>query len=184
MMDLGATICLPKSPKCLLCPLSEDCSAYASGVAAELPRKTPKREKPTRRAVAFFVTRDDGAILLRRRAEKGLLGGMMEVPSTDWREAPWSEGETLGQAPLSTDWRQLDGMVRHTFTHFHFEVTVWAGRADNGFTIEDGRWVVLDKLGSQALPSVMQKVVRHGHEFLERNRRELRESHEPSMECL
>jgi len=164
MMDLGATICLPKSPKCLLCPLNSDCSAHFSGVAADLPRKTPKPAKPTRRAVAFFVTRSDGSILLRRRAEKGLLGGMMEVPSTDWREAPWSEDETLGHAPLVTEWRQLDGMVRHTFTHFHFEVTVWAGRADAGLDIEDGRWVVLDKLGGQALPSVMQKVVRHGLE--------------------
>lgn len=163
MMDLGATVCLPRQPKCLLCPLEADCRGQAAGIAAELPRKLPKAAKPTRRAVAFWLAGPDGALLLRRRPEKGLLGGMMEVPSTDWRETPWPEGEAAEAAPFETDWQVLPGLVRHTFTHFHFEVTVWAGRSKKRRLPEAaGRWVALDGLDGEALPTVMRKIIDHG----------------------
>jgi A/G-specific adenine glycosylase len=160
MMDLGATVCLPRTPKCSLCPLACHCAAEKKGIAARLPRRAPKAERPTRRAVAFWTARDGGTILLRRRPPKGLLGGMMEVPSTPWRAAPWREAEALAQAPIAAEWTELPGLVRHTFTHFHLELTVWAGRASDGQEAE-GRWVRLDDLGGEALPSVMRKVVRH-----------------------
>jgi A/G-specific adenine glycosylase len=160
MMDLGATVCLPRNPKCGRCPLTRHCAADKQGIATRLPRRAPKTERPTRRAVIFWIARDGGAILLRRRPPKGLLGGMMEVPSTPWRAAPWGEAEALAQAPIATPWTELPGLVRHTFTHFHLELTVWAGRADPGQDTE-GRWVRLDDLGGEALPSVMRKVVRH-----------------------
>jgi A/G-specific adenine glycosylase len=124
------------------------------------PRRAPKAERPTRRAVIFWIARDGRAILLRRRPPKGLLGGMMEIPSTPWRAAPWREAEALSQAPIPTQWTELPGLVRHTFTHFHLELTVWAGRATVGQEAE-GHWVRLDDLGGEALPSVMRKVVRH-----------------------
>jgi A/G-specific adenine glycosylase len=163
MMDLGATVCLPRGPKCLLCPLEAICQAKAGGVAPDLPRRLPKAAKPTRRAVAFWLAGPDGALVLRRRAEKGLLGGMMEVPSTPWREAPWGAAEARGLAPLAADWRELPGLVRHTFTHFHFEVTVWAARVEVGAPPEDaGRWVSLDGLADEALPTVMRKIIAHG----------------------
>lgn len=161
MMDLGATVCVPKSPKCMLCPLSEPCLARAEGIAETLPRKAPKPERPTRRAVAFWVQRPDGSILLRRRAPKGLLGGMMEIPSTPWREEAWGEGEALGHIPYAAEWQALPGMVRHTFTHFHFEIDVWAGQvAPDTEALPESKWVALDGLTDEALPSVMRKIVK------------------------
>ena len=159
VMDLGATVCLPGRPKCLLCPLAEFCAARELDIAAALPFKAPKAEKPTRRGIAFWITDSQGRLLLRRRPERGLLGGMMEVPSTEWRQEAWPEADALLQAPLFTDWRPLPGRVRHTFTHFHLELELWAGQAAGD--IPDGRWVSLDALGDQALPSVMRKVVAH-----------------------
>jgi A/G-specific adenine glycosylase len=128
MMDLGATVCTPRRPQCPSCPWQACCAGRAAGIADELPRRAPKAERPTRHGMAFWAVRPDGAILLRRRAERGLLGGMMEIPSTDWRPRPWTPAEARPAAPLPADWRILDGRVRHTFTHFHLELEVLAGR--------------------------------------------------------
>jgi A/G-specific adenine glycosylase len=162
MMDLGATVCLPRAPKCMLCPLHSECRARAQGLADALPRRAPKAERPTRRAVAFLVCRADGAVLLRRRPEKGLLGGMMEVPSTPWREEVWLEREAVVAAPFDLAWRILPGSVRHTFTHFHLEATLWAGRLEDEALAGAGRWVSPDSLDEEALPTVMRKLIRHG----------------------
>ena len=161
MMDLGATICTPREPNCLICPLAEDCDGRITGLAPSLPRKKGKAPVPVRRGVAFWITREDGAVLLRRRPEKGLLGGMMEVPSTAWGEMPEDAGV---QAPLEARWRKLPGLVEHTFTHFHLELAVW--RADSiadGVLRDDGdyRWVPPQALSGEALPTVMLKVVAH-----------------------
>ena len=160
MMDLGATVCLPRRPRCQACPLAGCCAARAAGRAGELPRRAPKKQRPTRRGVAFWILDAEGAVLLRRRANSGLLGGMMEVPGTEWRAEPWAADEARAQAPVRADWTPLPGLVRHTFTHFHLELSVWAGRATAPDGV-DGRWVALDALGPQALPSVMRKVIRH-----------------------
>jgi A/G-specific adenine glycosylase len=161
MMDLGATVCLPRSPKCLLCLFEADCAARAAGLEAELPRRRPKPVKPTRYAVAFWAAGPEGEILLRRRPEKGLLGGMMEVPSTAWSSEPGSAAAARKASPLRAVWRELPGVVRHTFTHFHFEVTVWAARVETPAAAE-GRWVALDALTDEALPTVMRKIIDHG----------------------
>jgi A/G-specific adenine glycosylase len=160
MMDLGATICLARKPRCLLCPLALECRGHTAGIAETLPRRSPKPERPTRRGVAFWLTDGNGAVLLRRRAEKGLLGGMMEVPSTDWREADWDIVEARVRAPGAAEWRALPGLVRHSFTHFHLELAVHAGRARDPGRVE-GMWCPLDRLGEHALPTLMRKVVRH-----------------------
>ena len=166
MMDLGATICLPRTPKCLLCPLSGHCRAQRLGKPAEFPKKAAKPERPTRYGVAFFVTRGDGAILLRRRPEKGLLGGMMEVPSSPWREEAWEREEALQFAPLEADWRRSDGPVRHTFTHFRLEMVLWLGRLGDTLEacrdVQAGRWVLPERLDEEALPSLMRKMIRKG----------------------
>ena len=161
MMDLGATVCTPRKPKCMLCPWAAHCEARAAGIAENLPRKTAKAEKPTRRGVAYWLLNPEGAVLLRRRAEEGLLGGMAEVPSTGW--GPELPGETAvtAQQPLAARWRRLPGLVRHTFTHFHLELEVVAAQAGADWRQADGNWVPLDRLGDHALPSVMVKVVRH-----------------------
>jgi len=162
LMDLGAGVCLPRAPKCALCPLRDDCRARARGLAETLPRRTPKAERPTRRAVAFLVRRADGALLLRRRPDKGLLGGMMEVPSTPWREALWEEQEVRAAAPFDLAWRALPGDVRHTFTHFHLVAMLWTGRIEGEMPGVEGRWVAPDRLDGEALPTVMRKLIRHG----------------------
>lgn len=161
MMDLGATICTPRQPNCLICPWTEHCAGRISGLAPTLPRKAPKKAVPTRRGVAFWVAREDGAVLLRRRPEKGLLGGMMEVPSTQW-SAKVTDAEA--QAPLAAAWRKLPGKVEHTFTHFQLELTVWlAENVIDGALRDDGdyRWTKRQDLAGEALPTVMRKVVSH-----------------------
>ena len=160
-MDLGATVCTPRSPDCGRCPLGEDCAALRAGIARQLPRRAAKPARPTRYGTAFWTVRPDGAVLLRRRAESGLLGGMMEVPSTDWTERPPGNAEALGRAPVEADWRLLPGQVRHGFTHFHLELAVMACRAGKGWRDADGIWVPVERLGEHALPTAMKKVVRH-----------------------
>ncbi len=162
-MDLGATVCLPRNPKCLLCPLEELCGARAAGLAEQLPRKAPKAEKPTRRGVAFWLTRPDGAVLLRRRPPKGLLGGMTEIPSTEWTAEAPGEAAALCAAPAAAEWEALAGLVRHTFTHFHLELTVWRGRLRDWEAV-DGFWVLPDRLGAAGLPSIMRKIAKHALE--------------------
>lgn len=161
MMDLGATVCTPRRPKCMLCPWSDGCEARAAGIQEELPRKTPKADKPTRRGVAFWLLNPEGSVLLRRRAEDGLLGGMTEVPSTGWTAVMPDDAAVRREAPLEAPWRALPGMVRHTFTHFHLELGVVAARAGDGWRRAEGLWVPPDRMGEHALPSVMVKVVRH-----------------------
>ncbi len=161
MMDLGATICTPREPNCLICPWAEDCRGRITGLAPSLPRKKARKEVPTRRGTAFWIERADGAVLLRRRPEKGLLGGMMEVPSTAWAEvAP----DPSGAAPVAARWQALPGRVDHTFTHFHLELEVWrAEHLEDGVLREDGhyRWTARADLSGEALPTVMRKVVAH-----------------------
>lgn len=160
VMDLGATICTPRSPKCMACPWHEPCEARRLGIATELPRKNPKKPKPTRRGIAFWAVTQDGSVLLRRRAESGLLGGMMEVPSTDWTEADFALAEAAKGAPVKGAWRALPGLVRHTFTHFHLELAVAAASVP-AQPVTGGVWVPLDRLGEHALPTVMKKIVTH-----------------------
>ena len=148
----------------MVCPLAGLCAARAAGTAEQLPRRTPKAPRPTRHGVAFWLVDQEGSVLLRRRAEKGLLGGMMEVPSTIWREKVWCAGEARRHAPETADWRALPGLVRHTFTHFHLELAVWAGHVpapDGPVDQIEGKWVPVDDLSSEALPSVMRKVIHH-----------------------
>ncbi len=160
LMDLGAAICRPREPLCLACPLSRGCAARASGIAADLPRRAPRARRPLRHGVVYWVARKDGAVLLRRRAETGLLGGLMEFPSSDWRARRWSIAEAEAAAPFAADWHPLPGLVRHGFTHFELELRVLAGRpkrARNG----GGIWCRPDAFGTQALPTLMKKVARH-----------------------
>jgi A/G-specific adenine glycosylase len=157
MMDLGATICTPRSPNCQICPWTEDCAGRKLGVAVDLPRKAAKKSVPTRKGFAYWIERNDGAVLLRRRAERGLLGGMMEVPSSEWA-AEWPNDHTA--APLQATWRKLPGVVRHTFTHFHLELQVMTA-AVPARVVDGCRWIARRDLSGEALPTVMRKVVAH-----------------------
>jgi A/G-specific adenine glycosylase len=158
LMDLGATICSPRRPRCVLCPWRACCTAAASGLAEELPARPPKPERPQRYGIAFWLTRPDGAVLLRRRPEKGLLGGMIEIPSTPWSSAPWRLSEAVPVAPAAVEWSALPGTVRHGFTHFQLQLAVAAGKTDD---FGDGLWSPIDRFGEHALPTLIKKVVRH-----------------------
>lgn len=158
MMDLGATICLPRAPLCERCPLAGVCAGRARGIAAALPRKAAKKERPRRHGVAFVLRRADGAILLRRRAPEGLLGGMTEVPSTEWRTEPWGLAEAIRHAPAPADWRALAEPVEHTFTHFLLSLAVLTA---DGEALQTGIfWRRPEELAGEALPSVMRKICR------------------------
>jgi len=156
LFDLGASICSPVSPGCALCPWMEPCGARRLGLAAELPRRAPKKERPLRHGVHFWLADAAGNVLLRRRPASGLLGGMVELPGTSWREHSWPEAEALTHAPMAVDWRPA-GQVRHGFTHFQLTIELFAARVA---TIEgDGFVHPLARLNEVALPSVMRKCV-------------------------
>lgn len=164
VMDLGATVCTVRQPRCRSCPWSADCTGRAKAIAETLPRRAPKAQRPTRHGAAFWISDGNGAVLLRRRPERGLLGGMMEVPSTAWGEAPIALPAARDAAPLKVPVEALPGLVRHTFTHFHLELAVLAGRVEgkNPKIVDGGGvWVAVDRLGEQALPSLMRKVAAH-----------------------
>jgi A/G-specific adenine glycosylase len=160
MMDLGATLCTPRKPACTLCPVNELCAARRAGDQEDYPVKRAKPERPLKRGVAFWAMRADGAVLLRRRPDNGLLGGMIEVPSTDWREGPIDLAAARASAPLAAPWRALDGLVNHGFTHFQLELAVLAAAVPDGDPAL-GIWCPLDRIGEQALPTLFRKVVRH-----------------------
>lgn len=168
VMDLGATVCAPRKPRCPECPWAGICAARRAGVAESLPRRAPKPERPTRHGVAFWIERADGAVLLRRRPARGLLGAMMEFPSTEWRARKWSTAAARKQAPVDAEWTPLPGPVRHGFTHFRLELDVLAGRVDNGDRGADGVWCPPDRFGDYALPTLMRKVAAHALTALDR----------------
>jgi A/G-specific adenine glycosylase len=160
MMDLGATICTPKSPSCNICPFTDQCEGRKLGIAGTLPRKVPKPQIPTRRAHAFWLTTHKDEVLLRTRPDKGLLGGMSEIPSSDWGEKLPRDAASL--APVDAQWHKTSGQVTHTFTHFHLELTVHCATLPRiKLPDETYRLTPITDLGGEALPSVMRKIVSH-----------------------
>jgi A/G-specific adenine glycosylase len=164
LMDLGSTICTPKRPACALCPINDDCAARSRGDQETFPRKAPKKAGELRRGAAFVVTRGD-ELLVRTRAEKGLLGGMTEVPTSDWLAAQ-NDKAALKQAPTLKSvarWHRKVGVVTHVFTHFPLELVVYTANVPARGRAPDGmRWVPIATLQDEALPTVMRKVIAHG----------------------
>jgi A/G-specific adenine glycosylase len=164
LMDLGSSICTPKKPACVLCPLNEDCLGRARGDQESFPRKTPKKTGALRRGAAFVVTRGN-ELLVRSRPEKGLLGGMTEVPTSDWL-ADQDDKAAAKQAPVIkgvTRWHRKAGVVTHVFTHFPLELVVHIASVPARTRAPQGmRWVPIATLKDEALPNVMRKVIAHG----------------------
>ncbi len=177
MMDLGATICTPKRPACALCPWNQSCAAFARGDAETFPRRTPKREGALRRGAAFVAHRTDGYLLVRTRPAKGLLGGMTEVPTTEWT-SDFDERGALKSAPrlagsAAIAWRRLPGVVRHVFTHFPLELSVYVTELPpTARAPKNARWIKTSELDDEAFPSLMRKVLANAVDRLgEANRR-------------
>ena len=164
LMDLGASICTPKKPACSLCPVDDGCVARSRGDQESFPRKAPKKTGELRRGAAFVVTRG-AELLVRTRPEKGLLGGMTEVPGSDWRAAQ-ADAAALKQAPKLngvTRWHRKVGAVTHVFTHFPLELVVYTARVPARARAPTGmRWVPIATLDHEALPNLMRKVIAHG----------------------
>ena len=155
LMDLGAMICTPANPKCLLCPLKDVCAAYASGEPARYPLRLKKAEKSIRYGHIFWLENRTGAVYLRRRPDQGLLGGMMEFPSTEWLPRL-----SKPKPPWIADWQTLPGVVRHTFTHFHLELIVHRTVLKENQVVS-GLWLPPSRFVEIALPTLMRKVVDH-----------------------
>jgi A/G-specific adenine glycosylase len=152
MMDLGATICTPRSPKCLLCPLATGCRARGEGRPEAYPVKTAKRARPTRHGTIFWAERD-GAVLLVRRPAKGLLGGMRALPTGPWQDAPAS----LEGAPFAAPWTLHNATVSHGFTHFELVSTLASVTIDGHSDAIAGEWWPIAELDSAGLPTVFAK---------------------------
>jgi A/G-specific adenine glycosylase len=150
LMDLGATVCKPKGPLCGLCPVSSQCAGLATGAPETYPSKTKKADRPRRYGVAWLIRRGD-QIATVRRPDKGLLGGMLGLPTSDWRATPWSDTEAAEAAPVSAQWRDL-GTVEHVFTHFALSLRVFSADA----TLPAATW----ETDLSVLPSVFLKAAR------------------------
>ena len=164
LMDLGSSICTPKKPACALCPLNGDCVSSARGDQETFPRKSAKKTGALRCGAAFVVTRGD-ELLVRTRAEKGLLGGMTEVPTSHWLAAQ-DDKTALKQAPTLKGiarWHRKAGVVTHVFTHFPLQLVVYTANVPARARAPEGmRWVPISTLRDEALPNVMRKVIAHG----------------------
>lgn len=152
VMDLGATICTPRSPACGICPWMDICAARAAGTAPDLPRKTPKKAKPVRFGYAYVARRSDGAYLLEERPTKGLLGGMLGWPGSVWDDDP------APAPPLAADWDMIDAEARHTFTHFHLRLRVLVADVPLDASSDTGAFCDPGSFRPAHLPTLMRKV--------------------------
>ena len=152
VMDLGATICTPKSPKCGSCPWVRACLAHEKGIQEQLPARVRPTRKPTRFGTIWIARREDGAWLVERRPESGLLGGMLGWPGTDWAET-----EPHGTPPIDAGWQQSPVRIRHTFTHFHLELSLFHARLPLDARPDRGFFIAAPDFRPTDLPSVMRK---------------------------
>lgn len=163
IMDLGATICTPKSPACGICPWHEPCLARAHGTAAELPKKVAKKPKPTRHGIVYIARREDGSWLMETRPDKGLLGGMLAFPTTDWGET------TEDLPPLSAEWEELDAEALHTFTHFHLRLRIMTAWIEDDAVPSRGHFLAASDFSPAALPTVFRKAFDLARETMRHN---------------
>ena len=155
LMDLGSGVCRPRSPLCDVCPLSADCRARATGSPETFPRRAAKTARPHRHGVAYRMIRDEKVALIRR-PPRGLLGGMVALPTTDWRAAPFTEAEALAAAPAVADWIDA-GSVEHVFTHFSLTLRVFEARV----VANAAAWIWTERAEALAsVPSVFAKALK------------------------
>jgi A/G-specific adenine glycosylase len=161
LMDLGSAICTPKRPACPQCPWTDNCAARKRGIQERLPVKAPKMVRPLKRGAAFVAIDRNGAVLLVKRPDKGLLASMLEPPLGPWDENFPSFAKALKQAPFEGAWKKRPGVSRHGFTHFELETEVYVADFKKR-PLFKGEWIAREKLSAVALPTVMKKIVEHG----------------------
>ncbi|MBR27756.1 MAG: A/G-specific adenine glycosylase [Rhodobacteraceae bacterium] len=173
VMDLGATICSPRSPACGICPWRDPCAGRAAGIAETLPRKTPKAAKPLRRGVVFVAVNASGAVLLEHRPDRGLLGGTLGLPGDDWDRRGGGEGETprsdatlAALAPLTADWRKISTQARHVFTHFQLVLDIMVATTGEESRPAHGAFVPHARAQADRIPTVMRKALLLGLDAL------------------
>ena len=156
LMDIGATICRPKAPACLACPLRAGCRAAAGGDAEAFPGRSIKKPRPEKVGAAFFAERPNGAFLARRRPPKGLLGGTMELPSGAWRVGEVAE---IGpdEAPFAADWARLPAPVEHVFTHFSLRLALYVAPAPDAEAPVGFVFVAPDEIDAAGFSGLMRK---------------------------
>ena len=152
VMDLGATICTPRNPACGICPWSADCRARMGGTQAVRPAKTAKPAKPLRHGIAYVARRADGAFLLERRPDHGLLGGMLGWPGSEWAQTP-----SVEDPPIPADWRDPGLEVRHVFTHFNLVLALRVAHVGATAVPHRGDFVSPRDFAPSSLPTVMRK---------------------------
>ncbi len=153
VMDLGATICTPRKPACGICPWRSPCQARINGTAPQLPKKTPRKAKPVRFGTVYLARRIDGAYLLETRPDKGLLGGMLGWPGSDWVETETPPHS----APIRAEWKTLNVEAKHTFTHFHLRLTVKTALTPMDRAPQIGEFMPSEDFRPSDLPTVMRK---------------------------
>jgi A/G-specific adenine glycosylase len=159
LMDIGATLCRPRSPDCASCPLSPDCAAFRGGSPEAYPRRGQARTRPNRQGAVFFARRPDGAFLARRRPPHGLLASTIELPGTAWTSKVTDTG-IVGAPPVAARWRRLEGEVEQVFTHFALKLTVYAADFE-GAAPAGCFWVMPDAVGQAGFSATMRKAVEH-----------------------
>lgn len=159
LMDLGSMVCTPRAPRCGACPLHGECRARQRGLVDSLPRRSPRKRRPWRQAIAFWLESADGRVMLTRRRGQSLLGDMLEVPSTPWRDDAWTLREAMAHAPRPGNWSLLAGSVEHTFTHL--TVTFRIATLPSAAESDDDRWHTREAFSALALPAMTWKIIDH-----------------------
>ncbi len=159
MMDLGATICIPRTPRCSLCPVSDFCAAFKAGVQADLPAKSPKKVRPQRRGRVYWLKTKDGRIAYEKRTEDRMLGGMPGLPTSDWDKS----GYEFAAKGLSDPETPIFGTVYHTFTHFDLSLDIVCGTFTRELEKRGGNWMfcVESDIKKIGFPTVFGKVVKY-----------------------
>lgn len=152
LMDLGATICTPKSPKCMLCPINESCEGQS--IAETLPKKEPKKTKPQKYGSVYWVTNKAGAVLFERRDERQMMGGMLGLPTTEWlKKATKSQNSRFSAQKLTKT------KVKHSFTHFDLHLDIITAQF-GGKLEKNEQWIDPSALEEIGVPTLFKKAVK------------------------
>ena len=161
VMDLGATVCTPRGPLCFTCPLTELCGAFLHEETRAIPISKKRKKAPKRAGTAYVIINNANEILLYRRTEKGLLGGMLEVPSLGWEQHE-RHNELIRKVTMGRPYsKAIPGTVEHVFTHFKLVLKVVVLRVENNDWLAGLHWHSLDKIAGVGLPKLMLKVLQH-----------------------